>query len=112
MQPGESSAAIRARVLKARAIQEERYRDLPGVHTNADVKSRDLARACQLSDHDRNCLVRLIERSNLSARAYDKVLRVARTLADLDGSEAVLEEHLCGAVRFRRLDNEESQFWI
>ena len=112
LEPGEPSAAIRQRVLRARAIQEERYRDLPGVHTNADVKSRDLERACRLSDADRAVLVRTIERSNLSARAYDKILRVSRTLADLDGSEAVRKEHLLAAVQYRRLDGEDSRFWI
>ena len=112
MEPGESSAAIRARVLKARAVQAERYRDMPGVHTNADVKSRDLARVCRLSDREREALVRLIERLNLSARAYDKVLRVARTLADLAGAEAVREEDILAAIGFRKLDSEESEFWI
>ena len=112
MEPGESSAEVRKRILKARAIQAERYRDMPGVHTNADVKSRDLARACHLSDRERDELVKLIERLNLSARAYDKVLRVARTIADLDGAEAVRNEHLMNALRYRRMDEEESSFWI
>ena len=112
MEPGEPSAQIRARVVRARAIQAARYRDMPGVHTNADVRSRDLARVCRLSDRERDALVRLIERLHLSARAYDKVLRVARTLADLEGAEAVREGDIFNAISFRRLDNEENSFWV
>ena len=112
MEPGESSAEIRARVLKARAIQAERYRDMPGVHTNADVKSRDLARACGFTEKDREKLVRLIERLKLSARAYDKVLRVARTLADLRGSEGVGDMDITGSLAYRRMDDESKEsFW-
>ena len=112
MEPGEPSAEIRKRVLKARALQAERYRDMPGVLTNADVKSRDLVRVCHLSDAQREELVRTIERLNISARAYDKVLRVARTLADLAGSEAVRNEDILAAVAYRNLDNEENSFWV
>ena len=112
MEPGEPSVEIRKRVMKARAIQAERYRDMPGVHTNADVRSRDLAKVCLFSDREKSELVRLIERRHLSARAYDKVLRVARTLADLAGSEAVRESDVFGAMRYRRIDSEESSFWI
>ena len=112
MDPGEPSAEIRKRVLRARAIQAERYRGMPGVHTNADAKSRDLVRICHLSERERDDFIRLIERLNLSARAYDKVLRVARTLADLKGTEGVSFDDLSGAVTFRRLDEEESSFWV
>ena len=108
---GESSAAIRARVMEARAIQAERYKGLPGVHTNADVKSRDLADACRFTAADRNKLVRLIERVNISARAYDKVLRVARTFADLAGSEKVRDDDIKSAIGYRRMDEEESTYW-
>lgn len=112
MPAGEPSAAIRERVMAARAIQEARYRGMPGVHTNADVKSRDLAAACRFTAADREKLVRTIERLNLSARAYDKVLRVARTLADLEGSEGVGDGHILGALGYRRLDDEEKSFWM
>jgi len=108
---GESSASIRERVMAARAIQAERYRGMPNVHTNADVKSRDLADACKFTTKDQDRLVRLIERLNLSARAYDKVLRVARTLADLTGSDTVSEGDLLGALNYRKLDEEENSFW-
>ena len=112
MEPGEPSAEIRGRVLRARAIQAERYRGLPGVHTNADVKSRDLVRACRLSEHERDDFIRLIERLKISARAYDKVLRVARTIADLKGTEAVNQDDLVEAIQFRKLDDEQNKFWI
>ena len=111
LETGEPSAEIRKRVLRARAIQAERYRDMPGVHTNADVKSRDLARVCLFTDRQKDDLVRLIERLNLSARAYDKVLRVARTLADLAESEAVRHEDVIEALAYRRMDDEEHSFW-
>ncbi|MBR2982281.1 MAG: YifB family Mg chelatase-like AAA ATPase [Kiritimatiellae bacterium] len=111
-EPGESSREIRKRVIAARALQEERYRDLPGVHTNGEVRSRDLLAACGMAPGMKDELVRTIERLRLSARAYDKVLRVARTLADLDGSEAVRREDLMGAISYRRLDGAGDSFWI
>ena len=112
MEPGESSAAIRERVLRARAVQAERYRGMPGVRTNAQVKSRHLADVCRFTTKDRERLVRTIERLNLSARAYDKVLRVARTLADLADSEGVTDDHLFAAIGYRRCDDESNSFWM
>lgn len=112
MEAGESSAEIRKRVMAARAIQAERYRNMPGIHTNAEVRSRDLAKVCLLTDPMKDDLVRTIERLRLSARAYDKILRVARTLADLGGSERVRQEDLAGAIGYRKLDDEENSFWI
>ena len=112
MEPGESSAAIRERVVRARAVQAERYRGMPGVRTNAQVKSRYLADVCHFTAKDREKLVRMIERLNFSARAYDKVLRVARTLADLAGSEAVRDEDILAALDYRRGDDEANSFWM
>ncbi len=112
LEQGESSAEIRKRVMAAREIQSERYRDIPFVHTNAEVKSRDLAEACRLSEKMKKELVRTIERLKLSARAYDKVLRVARTLADLDGALDVRQEDIMGASAYRKLDEEENSYWI
>jgi len=112
MSGGESSSLIRQRVIAAREIQAARYRDMPGIYTNAEVKSRDLDEVCRFTAKDREKLVRMIERLNLSARAYDKVLRVARTIADLGGSEVVRDEDIFGALNYRRLDNEENSFWV
>lgn len=112
MKPGRSSAEIRQRVRAARAIQAERYRGMPGVHTNADVKSRDLARVCGLTDGMRDSLVRTIERLRLSARSYDKILRVARTIADLAGRESVGEDEINCALLYRRTDDETNSFWL
>ena len=111
MSSGESSAVIRERVVHAREIQAARYRDMPGVYTNADVKSRDLNDVCRFSHQDCERLIHLIERFNLSARAYDKVLRVARTMADLEGREGVSEKDVGNALLCRRMDNEENSFW-
>ena len=108
---GPSSASIRERVIAAREVQRARYRGL-GATTNAEVKSRHLPDACKLTSGMRVELVRLIEKLNLSARAYDKVLRVSRTIADLAGSDAVTGEHLLLAALYRRLDGRgEGSFW-
>lgn len=112
MDSGESSAAIRARVLRAREIQATRYSDMAGIRTNAEVRSRDLADVCRLSSCDRGKLVRLIERLGMSARAYDKVLRVARTIADLAESESVRDEDLLGAISYRKMDERDASFWL
>ena len=112
MEPGEPSAAIRERVLRARAVQAERYRGLGGVKTNAEVRSRDLADACRFTVGDREKLVRLIERLGLSARAYDKVLRIARTLADLAESENVRDDDILGALSYRKMDERDNSFWL
>ena len=111
MKSGESSENIRERVLAARAIQRERYRGMQGVYTNADVRSRDLAEACGFTQRDKEKLSSLIERLNLSARAYDKVLRVARTLADLKGRKEVGDDELCEALTYRRMDDEANSYW-
>lgn len=112
LKPGEPSAVIRERVVRARKVQAERYRNFPNVHTNAEVKSRELLRVCNMSPTVRESLPRLISRLGLSARAYDKVLRVSRTIADLQGADAVTEQHLFEAVSFRKLDGDDSDFWI
>lgn len=112
MEPGEPSELIRARVMKARALQAERYREMIGVHTNADVKSRDLAKACLLTDKVKSEIIHLIERLNISARAYDKILRVSRTIADLRGAEAIDLNDVMNALTYRRMDDEEKSFWM
>ena len=102
--PGESSAAIRARVVAARERQLQRFKDAPGIVCNADMRSRDLTRYCQLDANAQNRMRMLISALDLSARAYDRVLKVARTIADLAGSETVTDDHVYEASTFRELD--------
>ena len=101
----EPSAAIRERVVKARRIQAERYRGMAGVRTNADVRGRDLPKVCRMDVAAQEELRRNLEKLSLSARAYDRVLRVARTIADLRGSEAVCQEDVMEAAGYRQLDD-------
>ena len=105
---GESSATIRERVLAARRIQSERYRGMRGVFTNADAKSRDLNDICRLTIRAAEEIRGTLERLNLSARAYDRVLRLARTSADLRGAADVTEEDIMIASGYRMLD---MKFW-
>ena len=98
-------------VVRARQIQTERYRSMPGVLTNADVRSRDLPTVCRLDLRAQENLRRTIERLNLSARAYDRILRVARTIADLRGADCVEEMDVMEAAGYRQLDDEGRNFW-
>ena len=109
---GDSSEKLRAEVVRARNIQKERYRDMPGVITNADARSRDLADICRLDAKAQEEIRRVIEQLNLSARAYDRILRVSRTIADLAGSEDVRFEHVAEAANYRQLDDDNGKrFW-
>ena len=101
---GESSAAIRARVVAARARQAIRFADMPGVHCNAEMRSRDLPRFCRLDAAAQRRMRALLLELDLSARAYDRVLKVARTVADLAGSDEVAEDHVMQASGWRELD--------
>jgi len=102
--PGESSAAIRERVIKARAIQEERYKDVKGIHCNAQMTERMIHQYAEPNQAGIELLKTAMERLSLSARAYNRILKVARTIADLAGSEQVLEQHLYEAIGYRNLD--------
>ena len=102
--PGESSATIRERVVRARRIQEERYKDEPAVHCNAQMTSRLMHRYAEPSPNDMDMLREAMNRLQLSARAYDRILRVARTIADLEGSEQIQTHHLQEAIGYRNLD--------
>lgn len=110
LRPGEPSAAVRARVEAARAVQTARYAGQPDVTTNAEAKSRDLRDVCRLSAAAAEEMRGAVERLGFSARAYDRVLRVARTAADLEGREDVGLEHVMEAVGYRQLEN-QSAFW-
>jgi magnesium chelatase family protein len=104
-QPGEPSAQVRARVEAARAVQRQRaVRGLVGATTNAALAPRDLERVAALCDASVRMLTVAVERLSLSARAYGKVLRVARTIADLEGSDAVGPRHVAEAIGLRALD--------
>lgn len=103
-QPGEASEAIRSRVMRARAIQQQRFADERGVHCNAQMTSRLLKRYCALSDETLAILRETMTRFDMSARAYDRILKVSRTIADLDGSADILPAHMREAVSYRNLD--------
>ena len=102
--PGESSAAIRERVVRAREVQAERFRNIPGVHTNAMMNSAMLAEYARLDAASAALLARAMERLSLSARAYDRIRRVARTIADLAGREAISAADIAEAINYRSLD--------
>ena len=101
---GTPSSVIRARVVAAREIQARRFAGLRGVHCNADIRSRDLPKFCRLDTKAQEEMRTLIGLLDLSARAYDRVLKVARTIADLAGSDAVTYEHVHEASTYRELD--------
>ena len=104
---GEPSVAIRERVIKARMIQEERYKDVAGVHCNAQMTPRLLHQFAQPDEAGVQLLRTAMMRLNLSARAYDRILKVARTIADLEGSASILPNHLAEAISYRNLDRED-----
>ena len=106
---GESSATIRSRVCAARELQKARYANMPGVLTNADVRSRHLNDVCRLSEATVACVRHVMESLHLSARAYDRLLRVSRTIADLAGRDDVVSEDVFEAASFRQL--ESGFFW-
>ena len=105
-QPGESSAVIRQRVIAARRIQEERYREQPGIYCNAQMTPALMRQFATPAPDDLVMLREIINRLQLSARAYDRILRLARTIADLEGSEKIQTHHLAEAVGYRNLDRE------
>ncbi|MEX6686062.1 YifB family Mg chelatase-like AAA ATPase [Danxiaibacter flavus] len=103
---GESSAEIRERVIKAREIQSERYKNSNGIYANAQMSSKQLREICVINTAGEALLKRAMERLNLSARAYDRILKVSRTVADLSGSADIKAEHLAEAIQYRSLDRE------
>ena len=104
MQPGEPSAAIRERVVKARKIQEERFRPYKGIHCNAMMTEKMLHEFAEPDAQSLDMLRMAMERLKLSARAYSRILKVARTIADLAGSEKVQSMHIAEAIGYRNLD--------
>ena len=106
-QPGELSSVIRERVIKARLIQEERFKDVKGIHCNAMMTERMIHQYAEPDEAGINLLRMAMERLNLSARAYNRILKVARTIADLEGCEKVCPEHLAEAINYRNLDRSD-----
>ena len=104
LKPGEPSSAIRQRVIAARKIQEERYKDYNGIHCNAQMTERMLHEFAQPDEKSLDMLRMAMEKLKLSARAYGRILKVARTIADLDGSPSVKLNHIAEAVGYRNLD--------
>ena len=104
MQPGEPSAAIRERVIAARKIQEERFKPFKGIHSNAMMTERMLHEFAEPDAASLDMLRMAMEKLKLSARAYSRILKVARTIADLAGSEKVQSMHIAEAIGYRNLD--------
>jgi len=105
-QQSEPSVRIRERVIRARHIQSIRFKDHHGIHANALMGSNLLKQVCVLDQPSITLLKKAMERLNLSARAYDRILKVSRTIADLDASESIQPEHVAEAIQYRSLDRE------
>jgi magnesium chelatase family protein len=106
-QTGETSATIRNRVEQARAVQRTRFRDQRGIYANAHMSARDLRRHCRLSDPVESVLRQAVTRLSLSARAYHRVLKIARTIADLAGAAEITTAHVSEAIQYRSLDRKQ-----
>ena len=103
---GESSNDIRKRVIESRNIQEKRYIEDEMVHSNAQMSSKQLQKFCNLDKESREMLKMAMEKLNLSARAYDRILKVSRTISDLSNSENIESQHIAEAIQYRSLDRE------
>jgi len=105
-QKGESSLEVRKRVILAREIQSERFKNYKNVHYNAQMSVKMIREFCSLSEESMKLLKTAMERLNLSARAFDRILKVARTISDLDSSENIQSSHIAEAIQYRSLDRE------
>lgn len=103
---GERSEVVRERVVRARDIQAIRFNGMNGIYSNAQMGSKLLHSVCELTEEGRTLLKTAMERLGLSARAYDRILKVSRTIADLDASEEIKTEHLAEAIQYRSLDRD------
>jgi magnesium chelatase family protein len=102
----ESSESIRTRVVSARTLQQERFSSSEGIYCNAHMSSRQLKEICKIDEAGKELLKKAMDRLGLSARAYDRILKVSRTIADLDGSASIKTTHLAEAIQFRSLDRD------
>jgi len=103
---GENSEAVRTRVIRARELQAKRFENQPGIYSNAQMGSKLLKEICVINQVGQNLLKTAMDRLNLSARAYDRILKVSRTIADLAATEDIRPEHLAEAIQYRSLDRE------
>ncbi len=104
--PSESSKSVRERVIKAREIQHKRFAEYKSIYSNSQMTSKMMQKFCSIDDAGTTLLKSAIERMGLSARAYDRILKVSRTIADLDAIENILPEHLAEAIQYRSLDKD------
>ncbi len=102
----ERSEDVRARVMKAREVQQERYKEMDEIYSNAQMSSTQVREWCDISNAGQQLLKTAMNKLQLSARAYDRILKVARTIADLGESEEIKIEHLAEAIQYRSLDRE------
>ncbi|GAK89021.1 MG(2+) chelatase family protein [Nonlabens ulvanivorans] len=102
----EKSNVIRKRVTAARDIQTDRFRESEKTHYNAQMSVKDIRKYCILDDASKELLKNAMERLNLSARAYDRILKVSRTIADLEGSIDITGTHIAEAIQYRSLDRD------
>jgi magnesium chelatase family protein len=105
-QKAESSVAIRERVTAARELQTLRFEQMENIHYNAQMNTKHIREYCALDDVSKQLLKTAMERLNLSARAYDRILKVARTIADLEGVPTVISSHIAEAIQYRSLDRD------
>jgi len=103
---GEASIIIRERVTKARTIQSERFTPFENIHYNAQMGVKQIREFCKLDEASLQLIKTAMERLNLSARAYDRILKVSRTIADLEASESITGKHISEAIQYRSLDRD------
>lgn len=105
-QVSEKSEKVRDRVIKARDVQEKRFKENEAIHCNAQMSSKVLKQICKIDEQGKEMLKRATDRLGLSARAFDRILKVARTIADLEGSATIESAHLAEAIQYRSLDRD------
>jgi len=103
---GEKSATVRERVIHAREIQLNRFKEMKDIYKNADMTTKELRKFCRLDETCEELLKMAMTRLGLSARAYDRIIKVSRTISDLDNSENIQPRHISEAIQYRSLDRE------
>ena len=104
---GEPSSFIRERVTRARTIQQERFKS-DGIYANAQMKQRHIRKYCRIDESSQQLMEKAMNRLGLSARAYNRILKVSRTIADIEGSSQISSEHISEAIQYRSLDRRMS----